>query len=131
MLVDTSVWVDFFNGQDSAEALRLTRAVSDGETIRLAGIVVTEILLGLRTEAAAQRVASALEAFDWLPEPAREDYVEAAALYRRCRANGVTIRSTIDCLIARLCVRDEVPLLTRDRDFRAIARSTPLLLVEP
>lgn len=130
MLVDTSVWVDFFNGHDSAEAQRLARAISEGEAIHLAGIIVTEILLGLRNDAAAARVGSALEAFDWLPEPRREDYAEAAALYRRCRADGDTIRSTIDCLIARLCIRDEVPLLTKDRDFRAIARSTPLLLVE-
>ena len=92
MLVDTSVWVDFFNGHDSPEARRLAFAISEGETIRLAGIVVTEILLGLRSDAAAARVGSALEAFDWLSEPRREDYVQAAALYRRCRADGVTIR---------------------------------------
>ncbi|WP_420886111.1 PIN domain-containing protein, partial [Candidatus Contendibacter odensensis] len=48
-------------------------------------------------------------------------YCEAATLYRRCRSQGSTIRSTIDCLIARICLRHDYDLLTKDRDFRLIA----------
>jgi predicted nucleic acid-binding protein len=107
----------------------LQKAIADNETIILCGIVLTEILLGLRSDAEAERIADLLDAFDAAPELDREDYRDAAAIYRRCRAEGQTIRSTIDCLIARLCIRHGFTLLTKDRDFRAIAASHPLRLV--
>lgn len=129
MLVDTSVWIDFFNDCASAESERLARAIGDGESIALPGIVLTEILLGLKTDAEASRIADLLLAFDVVPEPTLADYQEAARIYRICRAGGVTIRSTIDCLIAQLAIRDHLPLLTKDRDFRAIARCCPLQLI--
>jgi len=102
MLVDTSVWIDYFNGHASPEADRLAQAITDNEPIILCGIVMTEILLGLRSDAEAGRIAEILDVFDMTPEPDRVDYCEAAALYRRCRSKGYTIRSTIDCLIAQL-----------------------------
>lgn len=129
MLVDTSVWIDFFNGFASAEAERLSRAISEGERIALPGIVLTEILLGLKHDAEAERIAGLLEAFDWVAEPTLHDYTEAARLYRLCRSQGFIIRSTIDCLIAQLCLRDALPLLSKDRDFRVMAEHLPLDLM--
>lgn len=129
MLVDTSVWVDHFNGHPSPEAIRLKKAIADNEPIMLCGIVLTEILLGLRSDAEAARIADLLDAFDTAPELERDDYRKAAGIYRRCRTEGQTIRSTIDCLIAQLCIRHGFTLLTKDRDFRAIAASHPLRLV--
>ncbi|MDZ7855898.1 PIN domain nuclease [Sphaerotilus sp.] len=129
MLVDTSVWIDFFNGHASAQAERLTAAIADGEPIALPGLVITEILLGLKSDAEAAKVLGLLDAFDAVAEPARSDYVAAARLYRQCRAKGFTIRSTIDCLIAQLCLRDGLVLLTKDRDFEAIAGCSALRLV--
>lgn len=128
MLVDTSVWIDYFNGYASKEADRLARSIADHEPILLCGIVITEILLGLKNNAEAERIADILDAFDWAPEPDRIDYLEAAAIYRRCRSEGYTIRSTIDCLIAQLCIRHHHDLLTKDRDFRLIAACHPLRL---
>ncbi len=129
MLVDTSVWIDFFNGHRSPHADRLHTAIADGEAIALPGLVITEILLGLRSEAEADNILRLLDAFGPGPEPTRADHVEAARLFRLCRSKGVTIRSTIDCLIAQLCLRDDLALLTRDRDFTGIARCTSLRLV--
>jgi predicted nucleic acid-binding protein len=129
MLVDTSVWIDYFNGHASPEADRLAQAIADAESIALPGLVWTEILLGLRTESEAVKISVLLEAFDYVEEPAKLDYIEAARIYRICRAKGYTIRSTIDCVIARLCLRDGLPLLCIDRDFRAIAECFPLHLV--
>jgi len=129
MLVDTSVWIDFFNGHLSGHAERLARAIEDAEPIVVPGLVLTEILLGLKTESEAKRIATLMDAFEAARETTHTDYVEAAAIYRLCRAKGITVRSTIDCLIARLCLRDDLPLLSRDRDFNAIARCTPLRLV--
>jgi predicted nucleic acid-binding protein len=129
MLVDTSVWIDFFNHHTSAHAQRLTAAIAQNETIAIAGLVYTEILLGLKNDADALRVAQLLVICDWLPEPTREDYAQAAKLYRDCRSQGITIRSTNDCLIAQLCIRDGLPLLAKDRDFEQMAKVSTLKLV--
>ena len=129
MLVDTSVWIDYFNGHPSPQADRLAQAIADGEPLAITGLIWTEILQGFRTDAEATRIAGLLEAFDYIEEPSRADYIEAARIYRTCRGRGFTIRSTIDCVIARLCLREEVELLCKDRDFPAIARCFPLRLV--
>jgi predicted nucleic acid-binding protein len=128
MMVDTSVWIDYFNGFRSLEAERLTTAIEEGEPISIPGLVLTEILLGLRSETEASRIADLLTAFDEVPDPDRTDYVAAASIYRLCRSKGKTIRSTIDCVIAQSCIRYGHSLLTKDRDFVAIAKSTLLSL---
>ena len=130
ILVDTSVWVDYFNGHASKEAERLHRAIADNEAICLPDIVCMEILLGIKTESQAGRIAGLLEAFENVAEPTHEDYLDAARLYRRCRAKSYTIRSTIDCIIAQICLRDGVELLSKDRDFQKIAQCAPLRLTE-
>lgn len=129
MLVDTSVWVDFLNGHDSVEAVRLTHAIENGEPVALPAVVIMEILLGLKSEREAARIADLLSAFDVIAEPTLLDYQRAAALYRRCRKAGFTIRSTLDCVIAQLAIRDQLPMLTKDRDFAAIARHSSLQLL--
>jgi len=130
VLVDTSVWIDFFNAHDSPEAQLLAASMADGEPIEIPGIVLVEVLSGFRSEAEAARIGHLLEAFDELPEPDRGDCLEAARIFRACRSRGRTIRSTVDCLIAQECLRHDLVLLTRDRDFRAIAECTGLRLVE-
>lgn len=71
MLVDTSVWIDFFNGYQSKQAELLASAIADAETIVVPGIVLTEILLGLNNDAEAARISNLLDAFDTVAEPAR------------------------------------------------------------
>jgi predicted nucleic acid-binding protein len=94
--------------------------------LTIPGLVLTEILVGVRSEAEADRVAGALSAFDPTPELDSTDYRKAAELYRVCRRRGLTIRSTIDCLIAQLCLRHGYELLAKDRDFDSIAEVFPL-----
>ena len=130
MLVDTSVWIDFFNGHPSSAANRLGQAIADGESITLPGVVITEILMGLKDDAEAVRIANLLRAFDQAAEFTSNDYEEAARLYRTCRSQGLTIRSTIDCLIAQIALRDGLPILSKDRDFKAIAACSPLQLID-
>jgi predicted nucleic acid-binding protein len=129
ILVDTSVWIDYFNGHASNEAERLHKAIADNEAICLPDIVCMEILLGIKTEAQAKRISRLLEAFERVAELASEDYLQAAHLYRQCRARSYTIRSSVDCIIAQLCLRDDYELLSKDRDFRAIAACSPLRLI--
>jgi predicted nucleic acid-binding protein len=126
ILVDTSVWIDFFNGYESVEAAHLRICIADVRPLTIPGLVLTEILIGVRNEAEAERVAGVLTAFDPTPELDSTDYQKAAELYRVCRRRGLTIRSTIDCLIAQLCLRHGYQLLAKDRDFDSIAEVFPL-----
>lgn len=121
--------MDYFNGYPSTEAQRLAHAIADNQPIVLPGVVLTEILLGLKSETKAERIASLLTAFDAAPSFDHADYLAAAFIYRKCRTQGYTVRSTIDCLIAQLCLRHDFTLLTIDRDFQAIARFFPRRLM--
>lgn len=85
--------------------------------------------MGLQTEADAARVEELMTAFPSPPELEPEDYRRAAALYRACRARGTTPRSTIDCIIARICLKHDLPILAQDRDYQAIAQVAPLRIV--
>ncbi|MDB5731139.1 MAG: PilT protein, partial [Variovorax sp.] len=94
MLVDTSVWIDFLNGYDSAHADRLSQAIANGAAVAVPGLVLAEVLLGLKSDAQAEKVAYLLGAFEQMADLDRAGYAQAAALYRLCRSRGYTIRST-------------------------------------
>ncbi len=126
ILVDSSVWIGFLNGVTSAEAAFLATCISEDRPLTLPGLARAEVLMGARTEADALRMSQSLSAYPLVPEPTPFDYERAAAIYRACRGRGYTIRSTIDCLIAQLCLRDGYELLARDRDFDVIASAFPL-----
>jgi predicted nucleic acid-binding protein len=131
ILVDTSVWIDYFNGFASIEADFLTLCIGELRPVVLAGLVLTETLQGVRDAQQAEQARRVLSAFALAPELTRSDYEHAAAIYRTCRAAGTTPRSAIDCLIAQLCLRHGYELLTRDRDFDAIGRHFPLKRIRP
>lgn len=126
ILVDSSVWIGYFNGQDCIETAFLADCIAEERPLTLPGIVLTEVLFGVRNDAEARRVSYALSAYPLAPELTEADYAGAAQIYRTCRSRGRTIRSTIDCLIAQLCLRESYELLARDRDFEAIAAAFPL-----
>jgi predicted nucleic acid-binding protein len=131
ILVDTSVWIDYFNTYPSEEAAYLTLCIAEARDLVIPGLVLTEVLLGARSDTEATRISRVMSAFDLAPELERADYDQAARLYRACRARGITPRSTIDCLIAQLCLKLGYELLARDRDFSAIAQISPLRLSIP
>ena len=126
ILVDSSVWISFLNGVNSAEAAFLAVCIAEDRPLIIPGLVRTEILLGARTEADALRMSQSLSAYPLVPEPTPFDYEQAATIYRTCRAQGHTIRSALACLIAQLCLRDGHELLAKDRDFDAIGNAFPL-----
>jgi predicted nucleic acid-binding protein len=130
LLVDTSVWVDYFNDHPSREAEQLAGALAADDPMVMLGLVATELLAGLRNDAEAGRIAGMLGAFDAVPAFTESDYRNAAGIYRKCRASGETVGSVVDCLIAQACLSHGYRLLSKDGDFRKIARNTPLRLVE-
>jgi predicted nucleic acid-binding protein len=128
IVVDTSVWIDVLNERDSPQATRCIELIDAGEPIALTDVVFTEILQGFRSDREARLVEGHLKAFPVLRLDGLDDFALAAELYRRARRAGVTIRKTLDCLIAAPCVRTGAPILHADADFDRLAECTPLRL---
>lgn len=122
--VDTSVWVDVLNQQDSPQARRCVELIEDGAPIGLTDIVFTEILQGLRTDREAALVERHLRQFPILQLEGLDDFALAASLYRQARRAGLTIRKTLDCLIAAPCVRTHSAILHADSEFDLLASCT-------
>ena len=128
IVVDTSVWVDLLNDRETDRVRRCAELIEDGAPIGLTDVVLTEVLQGLRTDREATLVERHLRAFPMLRLDSLDDHVLAASLYRQARRSGVTIRKTLDCLIAAPCVRTGSPLLHDDRDFDLLASCTALTI---
>lgn len=123
ILVDTSVWADFFNEHPSPEARALARFLEDEEEISTCGVILAEFFQGIRQRAALERLEAYFREMPCLVPIEPDTYLAAAELFRRLRAKGITIRSTIDCLVARLAEEHGVLLLAKDRDMRFIIDS--------
>ena len=129
ILVDTSVWIDFFRGVPSRESEILKTCLDQREYIATSGIIVQEILQGIREDTQYRKTSKFLRFF---PQFALQfsDHIAAADIYRQLRKRGLTIRSPIDCVIAALALRCHFLLLHKDRDFPVIVRFYPLQLYE-
>lgn len=128
IVVDTSVWIDFLNDNATAGAERCVALIEGGEPVALTDVIFTEILQGLGSDREVRLVEDHLRAFPILRLDRLEDFALAAELYRSARRAGVTIRKTLDCLIAAPCVRTGAPLLHADADFDRLASCTALRL---
>lgn len=126
IVVDTSVWIDVLNDAETPPARRCVALIEAGEPVALTDVILTEALQGLRSEREARLVERHLRAFPVLRLEGLDDFVLAAQLYRRARSAGITIRKTLDCLIAAPCVRTGAPLLHADADFDRLASCTAL-----
>jgi predicted nucleic acid-binding protein len=127
LFVDTSVWsLAMRRDRPSAapEVLALRRALEGGDAIVTTGLILQELLQGFAGPPARRQI---VERFSALPllVPDRQDHVEAAEVRNRCRRAGVQI-GTIDALLAQICIRYELTLLTTDRDFELAASHCPL-----
>ena len=125
ILIDTSVWIDFFAGHDRPHVLRLEQLIDESEDLALCGIVLTEILQGIVDDTAFDRVRDYLRPLVMLPMP-EVVCVRAAEIYRQLRKTGITIRKTNDCLIAATAIEHDCRLLHHDKDFGPIAKHFPL-----
>lgn len=131
IVVDTSVWIDVLNDIDTPRVRDCVELIEAGEPVALTDVIFTEILQGFRSEREARTVERHLRAFPILRLEDVDDFALAAELYRSARRAGVTIRKTLDCLIAAPCVRTGAPLLHADADFDRLASCTTLRLWAP
>lgn len=120
LVVDSSVWIDFFNGAAHPAAAMLDGVLQQGEVrIVVPDLVLFEVLRGFRHERDHRQARALMERFDIEDLGGAHLAREAAAHYRELRAQGVTVRSSIDVLVASFCIAHDYALLHRDRDFQA------------
>ena len=128
IVVDTTVWIDFLEERATPFDLRLKRLVEEGAPLALTDIIYCEILQGIREDKTYRRTRAILRSYPILRVRGLKTFDRAAAVYRDCRKKGLTIRSTVDCLIAATCLEADAELYHNDRDFDAIARVSGLKL---
>ena len=126
ILIDTSVWIDFFDHPHSAYAKELGTLIKNEEEICLADINVTEILQGIKEEKVFEEIKRYLMEFPILRARSLETYIDAADIYRSCRKTGQTITKTMDAVIAAIAIENSFPLFHHDKDFTSIADCTKL-----
>jgi predicted nucleic acid-binding protein len=131
VFVDTSVWslaLRRTTPPSIPQVQLLAKCLERGDVVITTGIVLQELLQGFSGPKARDKI---IQRFSHLPliTPELEDHIEAADLKNRCRRKGIQV-GTIDALIAQLCIRHELPLMTTDEDFSHISRHTELELVD-
>ncbi len=123
VLVDTSAWVDFFNGYPSREREALAKLIAGEDEICTCGIVVSEVFQGLRREKARAEIERLFREMVFLEPAGIGSYLRAAEIFRALRSRGTTVRSTIDCIVAAIAEKNACDVLARDRDLEAILAS--------
>ncbi len=119
ILVDTSVWIDFFSEKSYPQVAILEALIEEGEDLCLCGIVLTEVLQGIRDNRQYNKTKTILSNLIFLPMN-RNTFLSAATIYRTLRKRGITIRNSVDCMIAAVCIENKVQLLHNDKDFNLI-----------
>ena len=123
ILVDSSVWIDFFSSSPGPAGRELRRMITESESFALAGLIVTEVLQGLARN--VEPIEYFLGMWDRLEPHGLETFTYAASIFRLGRGKGVSL-TTIDTLIATIALENDASVFTLDKDFLHIARLTGL-----
>lgn len=130
VIVDTSVWIDYLNDKANPQTLWLEFAIGS-KSIGLSSLILCEVLQGFRNNNEAFRTRDMLLEFPVFETGSVGLAMQSAENYRSLRRRGVTIRSTIDCLIATFCIEDGHQLLHRDGDFDPFEEHMRLSVLHP
>lgn len=126
IMVDSSVWIDYFNGHDTSETKQLDRLLGV-EPIAIGDLIFTEVLQGFRNDKdyeIAKDLLNSLTIFELLGEKLA---IKSADNYRILRKQGITIRKTVDIIIASFCIENNLPLLFSDKDFISFVQHLNLI----
>lgn len=130
LLVDSTVWIDYFNGVQNPQTDFLHRTI--GQVPILVGdLILAEVLQGFRSDADFETAQRIFEKFTQTQMVSPALTVQSASNYRFLRQNGVIVRKTIDCLIATYCIANDHELLHNDRDFDGFEKHSGLMVVHP
>lgn len=129
VLVDTSVWIDFLTDRRNSSVEALVSLIENEESIAFTPVILQELMQGCADKASADAIEAhfqpLLEIF-----PQRTTYKLAARIYRECRKQGYTIRSSVDCLIAACAMEHDCAVLHQDRDYTHIAKGCGLKVMK-
>ncbi len=126
VLVDTSVWIDFFNSKENEKVLQLKEAISNNEDIAIFGVILTEVLQGIKNKKEYELVEEIFESLSYL-EMSKNIFIDAANIYRNLRKTGITIRKPVDCMIASVAMNYKIALIHNDKDFEPIEEKLNLI----
>ena len=121
IVVDSSVWIDYFNGADTHETALLD-SILGKEAVVIGDLVMAEVLQGFRDDREFRIALAVLETLIFQPMVGRANALASTRYYRTLRATGTTVRKTIDMLIATFCIENGHVLLHADRDFLPMER---------
>ena len=107
VIVDTTVWIDLFSGKPSPEVQMLELLLLEGNDICLCGVILTEVLQGIREDKDYTKVLSGFDSFLFL-DLNRRTFIKAAQIYRTLRRRGITIRKSVDCMIASVAIEHNI-----------------------
>ncbi|MDD5205051.1 MAG: PIN domain nuclease [Desulfobacterales bacterium] len=125
VLVDTTVWIDFFADRSEPHVAALEKLIQNEEDLCLCGIILAEVLQGIRSEEDYIKTKDYFDDLVFLPMQ-QATFIRAAEVYRSLRKRGVTIRKPVDCMIASVAIEHDIPLLHNDRDFDYMAKYSNL-----
>jgi predicted nucleic acid-binding protein len=125
IVVDSSVWIDYFNNKRSAQVETLDKLLSE-EILIVGDIILVEVLQGFRKDRDFREARKIMEQCVVVPMLGAEVAIKAAENYRKLRKSGLTVRGTVDVIIATFCVCNNLRLLYSDKDFNVIKKSIGL-----
>ena len=128
VLVDTTVWIDFFAGRKEAHVTSLQELIESEADLSLCGVILAEVLQGIRSDADYIKTKEYLGDLIFLPVR-HATFVQAAEIYRSLRKKGITIRKPVDCMISSVAIEYNAKLLHNDRDFDHIAENSKLKII--
>jgi predicted nucleic acid-binding protein len=129
-IVDTSIWVNYYNSVKD-ENSELVNSLIDSDEIIILPVILQEILQGIKEDKVFVLTKELLLSYHYLKIDPVYSAIRAAELYRFLRQKGVTIRKPNDCLIAAICIDNKIPLFHNDKDFDNIAKHTSLKIYKP
>ena len=130
VLIDTTVWIDFFAGRQLPHVVALERLIKNREDICICGIILTEVLQGIRQKGEFRKTKELFNSMIFLPMP-YSVFLGAAEIYRTLRRKGITIRNSVDCMIASVAIENDIMLLHNDKDFTPIEKHHNLKVLAP
>jgi len=130
LLVDSTIWIDYFNGVASSQTDDLDR-ILDLKLILVGDLILAEVLQGFRNDTDFERARRALEKFRQVSMVNPSLELKSARNFRLLRRKGITVRKTIDSLIATWCIENRVPLLRHDSDFDGYEAHLGLRAIRP
>ena len=130
LIVDSTVWIDYFNGVENPQTDHLHQ-IADKTPILIGDLILAEVLQGFRNDADFEKARRAFGKYIQVEMVTPELALQSARNYRMLRSKGVTVRKTIDSLIATYCIENEHELLHNDSDFDGYEKHLGLRVIHP